>query len=432
MKKLLALALTALLLLSACGAAFAADEPITIDFWHTRGSGANNAVLKASVEKFNETVGKEKGITVVETYIGSYAEIVTKLQLTSQTGEQPAVAVCAGDYISTLLDDGLLADMAPYAAETGFDFNNFFDSLLKMPGNGDGKMHSVPYIKSTPVFYYNKTMADAKGLKAPVTVEDMEAFCKALHTVDASTGEVACWGFEVYNNISYVLGNWLWQLGGGFLEADGTAPCLNGSLQRVLGDWDRWINEGWCRPFDSTNATTVMQEMFFQGKMASFVVSCGSMANISKHAAEAGFELGVSSFPTYNTETPYAVIGGGELVLIKGENTEAQKKAGWEFIQFLMDDEQIAENAIKTGYLPTTKSIVDNPTMKAFWEANPNYKVAYDQLACAYSEAYPYFENRAEFRTNCQAVISTMVQERTINAEQAVEQIKTENAHLFN
>ena len=69
--------------------------------------------------------------------------------------------------------------------------------------------------------------------------------------------------------------------------------------------------------------------------------------------------------------------------------------------------------------------------MADFWAENPLYKVAYEQLSCARSEAYPYFENRAEFRTNCQSVISLMVQEGSITAEQAVEQIKVENAHLF-
>lgn len=52
--------------------------------------------------------------------------------------------------------------------------------------------------------------------------------------------------------------------------------------------------------------------------------------------------------------------------------------------------------------------------------------MAYEQLSCARSEAYPYFENRAEFRTNCQSVISLMVQEGSITAEQAVERIKLE------
>lgn len=431
MKRLLILLLAALLVLPSFSAALAEEkEPLVIEFWHTRGSGANYNATKASVDEFNATIGKEKGIEVVEIYSGSYAQIVTKLQLASQTDSKPAVAVCAGDYISTLLDDGIIADMSPYAAETGFDFSVFFDALLEMPGNGDGMMHSAPYIKSTPVLYYNKTMADEKGLTAPRTIEELEAFCKALHTYDPDTGE-GCWGFEVYNNISYVQGNWLWQLGEPFLEEGGKAPCLNNSLYRVLSDWERWMDEGWCRPYDSTNTNAVMQEMFYQGKLAAFVQSCGSMGNITNKSAEAGIELGVTYFPTYDIDNPVAVIGGGELVLIECDNSEEVKRAGWEFIQFLLSDEQIARNAIQTGYLPTTKTIAENEEMINFWAENPQYKIAYEQLSCARSEAYPYFENRAEFRNNCQSVISLMAQERSITAEEAVEQIRRDNEHLF-
>ncbi len=432
MKKLIALLLTvALLLLATSALAYDKDNPITIQLWHTRGSGANYEVLKDSVDKFNATVGAEKGIIVEEVYQGSYAQNVSKLQLASQSNELPVVAVCAGDYISTLMDDGLLADLAPFAAATGFDFSNIFESLFNVPGNEDGQIHSIAYIKSTPVLYYNKTMADAKGLKAPRTIAELEEFGKALYEVDPATGEVITYGFEMYNNISYVQGAFLAQLGEPFLSPDGTAPCLNSALLRVYTDWDRWLSEGWCRAFESTSATTKEQELFYQGKLASFLVSCGSMGNIVKHSAEAGIELGVAPFPTYDIEKPISIIGGGELCLISGNNTQEQQEAGWEFIQFVLSDDMIADNTIRTGYIPITKSIAENETMKKFWEEHPEYKVAYDQLPTAIPESYPYFEHREEFRVNVQGISSQLVQERSLTPEQAVEQIKADNAHLF-
>ena len=433
MKKLVAILLVMILTLSV-GSALAYDKehPITIEFWHTRGSGKNYDQLKDSVDLFNSTIGAEKGIIISETYQGSYAQSVPKLQLASQSGEQPVVFVVAGDYVSTLLDDGLLSDMMPYIeASEDFDLNNIFDSLLEMPGNEDGQIHSLPYIKSTPVFYYNKTMADAKGLTPPTTVEEMEEFCKALHEVDPATGEVKVWGFTMYNNISYVLGNFLCQLDGPFLGEGGTAPCLDGTLEKALTDWDRWVAEGWCRPFESTNPNDVTKEMFAQGRMASFVLSCASIANVEKSAKDAGFELGISNFPTYDRDNPVSIIGGGELALISGENTEEQKQAGWEFIKFLLTDDRVADNAVRTGYLPITKSVADTDEMQTFWEENPIYKVGYDQLNNAIPESYPYFEGREEFRVNCQAVISMLIQERSLTPAQAVQQIKDDNAHLF-
>ena len=430
MKRIVTLLLALMLVLASIPAALAdTAAPLVIEFWHTRGSGANYEVTKASVDEFNATIGKEKGIEVVEIYSGSYADIVTKLQLAAQTDSKPAVAVCAGDYISTLLDDQIIADMAPYAAETGFDFSVFFESLLDVPGNENGQIRSLPYVRSTPVFYYNKTMADAKGLKAPETVAELEAFAKALNTYDPATGD-GCWGFELLNDTTYLQGSFLWQLGQPLVGEGGTAPCLEGSLLKLFTDWTRWIDEGWCRPFDSTGAQNTATEMFCQGKLACFVASCGSLSNIYKFSKEAGIELGVSYYPTYDIDNRAVSIGGGNIILMAG-NSEEVTSAGWEFIQFLMSDDMVAAEAIGSGYLPTTKTVENNEAMAKFWEENPLFKVAYDQLAWGHCEETPMFLDRTEFKTNVSNVTSQLIQERNITPEQAIEQIKSISAHLF-
>ena len=429
MKKRISLVLALMILLSLCSFARAEKEPLHIEFWHTRGSGANYEVLKNSVDTFNATIGKEKGIFVEEIFQGGYADIVPKLEMASQSGGMPAVGVTSGVRASILLDDGLLADMAPYAAKTGFDFSVFFESLLDVPGNENGQIRSLPYVRSTPVFYYNKTMADAKGLKAPETVAELEAFAKALNTYDPATGD-GCWGFELLNDTTYLQGSFLWQLGQPLVGEGGTAPCLEGSLLKLFTDWTRWIDEGWCRPFDSTGAQNTATEMFCQGKLACFVASCGSLSNIYKFSKEAGIELGVSYYPTYDIDNRAVSIGGGNIILMAG-NSEEVTSAGWEFIQFLMSDDMFAAEAIGSGYLPTTKTVENNEAMAKFWEENPLFKVAYDQLAWGHCEETPKFLDRTEFKTNVSNVTSQLIQERNITPEQAIEQIKSISAHLF-
>ena len=69
MKKLvsLALALIMVLALGSTALAYSPEKPITIQFWHNRGSGANLDATVQAVDDFNATIGKEKGI-VVEAY----------------------------------------------------------------------------------------------------------------------------------------------------------------------------------------------------------------------------------------------------------------------------------------------------------------------------------------------------------------------------
>ena len=429
MKKLLSLVLL-LAMLCTSALAYSPEEPITITFWHTRGSGANQEVMKASVDAFNATVGKEKGIIVEEIYQGSYNDNVTKIQLGSQSGDIPVVAVTSSAHTAILLDDELTADMAPYMAETGFDLNNLLDVYLNVPAIHDGEVHTLPYVRSTPVFYYNKTMADAKGLTAPRTIAEMEEFCKALYAVDEATGEVATYGFLLLEDTSFIQGGLLWTTGAPLVGEGGTAPCLTEkSLLTLFSDWRRWCDEGWCRPYDASSASANCQQMFYQGKVAAFIASCGSMGNIAKYSAEAGIELGVTYLPYYNE--PATGTGGGNICLING-NSEEQLRAGWEFINFVLSDEWVATNSIKTGYVPTTKSVATYPTMVAEWEANPNSKVAYDQLAYAYGNETPYFPERMEFMQIIAAATSLLIQEQSITAQEAFDQVVADSSHLFN
>ncbi len=433
MKKTLSFLLAMVMVLSFAMAALAQENPITIQFWHTRGSGANYEVVEHSVKTFNETVGKEKGIVVEEVFIGSYDDILPKVQLSIQAGEQPQIAVMGNTFTGYLIEDEVVADMASYAEASGFDRNNLFDPFLSIYGNRDGELHVFPYIRSTPVLYYNKTMADEKGLTPPTTIAEMVEFCKALYEVDAATGEVLVHGLEIVNDWGYYQAANLQQLGSIMFSEDGkSSPTLeDGTTLQILTDWRGWVDEGWCRSFDSTNAGTAAQERFFQKKLAALYQSSGSMKNILINAGEAGFEVGVMPYPTYDAEKPIAEIGGGNLVVISEGNTDEQIAASWEFIQFLMSDEMVAYNTINSGYVPVTKSVAEYADMVDFWAENPLYKVAYDQMATAKCQEDPYVPFLQDYTKACWDAVSLLIQEGSITPEQALEQIKTTTASFF-
>ncbi len=434
MKKLVSLLLAILMVCVTLSAlAYSPEDPITIEFWHTRGSGAQYKAMKGSVDRFNETVGKEKGIIVSEQFQGSYAQNVTAIELASQSNSQPAVGVTSSAQTAQLLDDGLAADMAPYMAETGFDLSRFIDALLDVPAIHDGEVRTVPYIRSVPIFVYNKDMADAKGLTEPKTIAEMEEFCKALWVTDEK-GEVVTYGFEMWSDASFIQGALLWSTGAPLLKVDEetgrrSSPCLDeGSLLRLLTDWDRWISEGWCRPFDSSNGNTNCQQRFYQGKVASYIGSCGGLGNFTKNAKEAGITLGVCNVPYY--DEPAVGIGGGNLILVENDNEEI-KRAGWEFIQFLLSDDEVATEATISGYLPTLKDIGSNKIMADFWAENPQYIIGYNELPFGHCNEVPYFPERMEFVASLTSAFSQLIQERSLTPQEAVDQVKLETAHLF-
>ena len=326
MKKLvsLALALIMVLALGSTALAYSPEKPITIQFWHNRGSGANLDATVQAVDDFNATIGKEKGIVVEQQFIGSYNDLYTKTQMASQSGEQPVVVSSGNTYIAPLIDDGILCDMMPMAKKDGFDVSNILDCFMEIAGNTDGTLYSLPYIRSTPLLYYNKTVADELGLKVPTTMDELVEFAKAFVQKDAD-GTVTRWGFEMFNDYGYYQASFLWQLGESMVAADGTSPALEGtSMLKQLTDWQNWVKEGWCRPFDSTNASSIVKEMLYQGKIGCYLDSSGSMKNNIKFMTEGGYELGVARFPTYDVDKRAVEVGGGQIALIGKGNTEEQ------------------------------------------------------------------------------------------------------------
>lgn len=433
MKKLVSLVLALIMALSLCSFAVA-EEPTLVRFWHNRSSGANLEALQLAVKEFNEGIGKEKNIVVEETYIGGYPELFTKAQMASQTDEAPTVCVFGNTYIVSLLEDELIIDMAKYAEATGFDRSNLLDCFSVIEGNTDGHFFSAPYIRSTPVLYYNKTIADELGIPAPETLADLEEFGRKMTLKDEATGETTRWGFEILRDFGYINAAWLWQMGEPMLSTEGTSPALDGTaMLEHLTWWQNCVKEGICRPYDSTNASTIASEMLVQGKLGAYIASSGSMKNLLKNMSEAGYELGVCYQPAYSAEaTRAAEVGGGQLTLMNCGNDEATLAAGWELIQFLLSDKQVYNNSMATGYLPITKSVANYDEMVKFWEENPTYKVPFEQLMnWGVCQEYPTFPDLQEFITNIQEVGDYLIQEQSITPEEAVKQIKENSAHLF-
>ena len=435
MKKLVSILLVLVLALACSASAFADGDPITLKFWHHRGSGAQYECVTHAVNGFNETVGKEKGIVIEESYIGGYVDLFSQIQLAVQSGEAPNIVSAANTYVAYMLEDDYLVDMAPLAEAEGYDITgNLMDWLLQIGGNTDGQIHSLPYCRSTPLFYYNKGIAKELGIEIGdmITIDELKKFGEAA-MVKNDAGEITRYGFEVLGDFGFVNAAWLWELGEPMLSTEGTSPALDGtSMLNMLTLWRKWVDEGICRPKDSANASSTASAMLVQGKLCSYMASSGSMKNLLKSMEEAGYELGVVYQPSFDPSKRTCEVGGGQLTLMAPGNDEKTLAAGWEFLQFLMSDEQVFNNSMATGYLPITKSVANYDKMQAFWAENPTYKVPFDQMMnYGVCQEYPSFPDLQEFIANIEAACSYLIQEQSITPEQAVQQMKDSNAHLF-
>ena len=430
MKKLLAFCLALTMVIGLVTVAAQADEPIEILFWSTRKSGGNLKVVEHEVETFNETIGKELGIHVTHEPQGGYPEIWAALS-TAAGNVAPDVVALGNTYIPYALGEDMLADMAPLAAADNYDLaGNLMSWVLDIKGNTDGEIHSLPYIRSTPVLYYNKGLADELGItiNQQITIEELENFGRAAMLKDEQ-GNVTRYGFELLKDFGYYNAAWIYQLGSQFIAPEGGSPSLeDGTMLKVLSDWRRWVDEGWCRPFDASSQADGALQEFKAGRLAAYVNSCSAMAGIIQNAKESGIELGVAMFPTYDKDNHVAEIGGGNIAIISEGKDDAKIKAAWEFIKFVMSDSEQYFNSINTGYCPCTLSVANDPEMAKFWEENPFYKVPFDQLNTAgRGQELPALNNAQDFIQLCEDTAGRLIQAQETTPEEEVKRL-TEGA----
>lgn len=402
------------------GEAATVTEPIVITLWHTRGAGANGTEMDRVVKEFNET--NEYGITVQAEYIGGYSTIMPRTLTSIASGNNPVLVMSSAQNMTTLMSRGVLADMTPYMERDGFDMSVFPEALMKYSYYND-QVITLPYLVSTCIMVYNKDLFDRAGVAVPTTVDELEAAGQAIY---AKTGVQA---FAMPIDPTYMQDALLNSLGGvGIIDEDGvTTSCLtNGSFVQMADDWRSWIEAGWCKAPNITSSGTDMLEAFYQGKLASFLVSSGSLQNIMDQCSGT-INVDVAYMPGYGKVATN--IGGANIAIIERNHSSQEVAAAWEFVKFLMSDEQLAQNAVNTGYLPVTGTSASTQTVADYWAKLPQAKTAYEQLDWAYVCAFSLYTS--EWYDQMTSALSYVVQAMNMTGEEAAGYLQKQYNSIF-
>ncbi len=363
-------------------------EMIELEFWYSWQDkvAENNQEL---TEKFNETVGKENNIRITAEYQGSYDELHTKLKSAFIANEQPAISVMEIASIKSFADAGMIEPLENYISDE--KESNFLPGLMDN-SYVEGKLYGVPYLRSTPIFYYNKTLFDQAGItSAPTNWEELASTSKQLESIGVK-------GFGFLNDIwhfeAYTQGN-----GGNIVNADETEAIFN---QVPAVEAVEFLKEGIekynFKYYSGNNASDTRTTEIMNQKIGMWVDSTGSLNNTLDIAGQNGYEIGTAFIPCGKE---YSVPTGGCNIVMTSKLTDEEKEAAALFINFMTEEEQVVYSHKKTGYLPTTISSTTHPEIEALYESTPQFKVAVDQLQYghgrpmnkAYGEAYNVYIN---------------------------------------
>ena len=355
-------------------ASTSSDGTIELTYWYcwTDKIKENN---EERIQEFNDTIGKEKGIHVTAESQGSYDDLNSKLKSAFVAGEAPDVCVMVINSTKVFADGGMIQPIDEFVADD--DLNDFWPGLMENC-QVDGKLYGVPYLRSTPILYYNKTLFEKAGLDAsaaPTTWDDMVKASDALAKVGVK-------GFGFSSD------TWLLEAfsfcNGGSLWGDGILGTKATFADDPAVDMVRWFQDNVANHNYSfvagTNASDTLDSNTANQQIAMWTSSTADLTNYMSLAEQGGYEVSVGFIPK-NAQNKVPT-GGCNLVMcgnIEGERREAAA----ELINFMTSKDASVKNHLKTGYLLTRKSASDDDCIKDAYAEMPEYQVAFDQLEYA-------------------------------------------------
>lgn len=347
----------------------AAGAPVKIVYWRAL-SGAPGEAQEELAKRFNAA---QKEAQVEVQFQGTYPELQRKLQAALAARTTPDLVMLDSPQMPYFAKNGALAPLDDFAkGADGVDLKNFIPGLLA-DGYYDGKLYAMPFARSTPILYYNRDLFKAVGLpdRAPETWEEFYDFCKKLTKKDATPPRVgyavqmgattAHWYFQ---ELLYAYGNDVSDAKFKVLLDQPEAIAAAKFLQDM-------VKEGVVVPGTGPDGA---QGEFTNQRAGMHFGSTGSLVNI---ISTSKFQVGVGFMPA--AKRRQVPIGGSVLAVLSASPKEKQA-AAWKFIKFMTSTESNIYFAQKTGYMPTSTSVVNSPEMKEFMTKNPAFKVAVDQL----------------------------------------------------
>lgn len=322
-----------------------------IVFWSTKSDA-----LKTQTDAFTQ----KTGITVKGTYMGGYDDMLNKVMAGIAANNIPDVAQLGQRTgLAQLYDSGHLIPVDSVLPKSLI--GDILPGFWKRFTYKDKKV-IVPFQNSMPMLYYNKDLLAKAGLTPPSTMDEVVADAKALTTADH-------YGFTTNSDTPWYIIAMM--SNAQVTPISGKTSHFNTpAVQQIFGYYKQMVTD----KSMAANQHSTAEEDFANGKVAMILTSCASYATITTNTKQR-FAIGIADFPSIKTMN--IPMGGNGLGIFK--STAAKEAASVQFVESLLDAQQVANYSLKSGYIPVTNASVSTDTYKKYLE-DPNRAIVNDQL----------------------------------------------------
>lgn len=405
------------------------EEKTSITIWHYY-SGSQKAAFDRMVERFNETEGIKKGITVNVVAMDSISNLSEQINASAdkKLGAKalPDLFSAYVDMAETIDAKGLLVDMDQYFSKE--ELSGYVDAYIEEGRFDSAKsLKLFPIAKATEVMMVNKTKWDEFAAACNIDISKLSTWEGLAETAELYydwSGGKAMFGRDVMANYvllgSLELGNDIFQVKDGTLDFQ-----MDKDVMRKL--WDNYYVpyiSGYYRK-EGRYASDDLKI----GDIIAYVGSTSSAAyfpdEVYYDAEDTGtqIECMVLPVPDFEGKESYVIQQGAGMAMIHSD--EKKEKASAEFLKWFTESEKNVSFAVESSYLPVTKeschagyirNIVEKENIKVSDKVLDTLTISIEKMNQSTTYTLPSFVNSYDARE----VLDTILKDKAKNDRAAV------------
>jgi multiple sugar transport system substrate-binding protein len=308
-------------------------------------------------------------------------DAISSVQQEAAAGKAPDVdqqGFDALDFMVNSLGAKPLQDVVGASAlDANFGGAHPFSQNARTLADDSGKTYGVPFVLSTPVLYYNRTLFTQAGLdpsKPPTTWAEVATDALAIKTRTGKDGaylDCLTKGSKDWCLQSLVRSN-----GGQVISTDRSKLSFaDAATVQAVTMAQSMVTSGATPKLQQKPAYTE----FAAGDMGMILETSSVQSVFQKGAQSAHWDLAATTEPSFGSQPVIPTSSGSALFLLSKD--PAKQRAAWDLIKFLTSDKAYDVISSKIGYLPLRPSLVDSPAdLKTWADANPLIRPNLDQL----------------------------------------------------
>jgi sn-glycerol 3-phosphate transport system substrate-binding protein len=360
-----------------------AKKPVQITMWHWM-TRENETTLQKLTDEFNSSQSDVKVNLVNQV---DWEATLQKYKSGLANGDLPDVVQLQETDQQQMVDTGTVLPASVCAKADKYSFSDFLPRVISY-FTIEGKQYAMPFNTSGPVLYYNKKAFTAAGLdpnSPPKTLDDVRSAAEKLK----ANGVSAPLGYKtdpIFFEQWTALANKLFVNEGNGRKGRATKVVFDTATGRTIFSWlDGMVKGGLATTNPDLGNGAFDNLLGIQSGSHAMTIDSSAALGTIKSVLEAGnapnVELGVAPMPSpTKAAAPGGVFNqGGELFMVN-KSSPAKQAAAWKFLKYLAQPANVTAWAIATGYIPIRKSSASSSEMQQYWQQNPGFKVAYDQL----------------------------------------------------